>query len=231
MPNEDTKQDESKMVWSGSAKWPDGTPRPANEGDGRPQPLEGSPQVQDVLPGYTLPVHRHDRAVDIRDQEIKTLPAVRGKHIVGFGVGCTIGATFGAVVGSTLAIGGTVVGALLGAAVCGIALGVLGVLLSLLVRQNDEEAFWRVEHKKRPYYDPQYDFDRDYMPAYEFGYAARIRESESSFEASERGMQVTWPARRGESRLSWPEARPLIYDAWLRYDQQKTQHDAHPESY
>ncbi len=220
-----------KMVWSGASKWPDGTARPAGEGDGRPRPVEGSPQVQDVLPGYTLPVHRHDRAVDFRDTETASLSSVRGKHIVGFCIGCTVGATFGAAVGSTLAIGGTVAGAVLGAIACGLVLGLIGVLLSFTVRQNDEENYWRREYPNRPYYNPDHDFLRDMMPAYEYGYSFRMRESQSSFEQVERAMQYLWQSRRGESKLTWEQARAAVYDAWKRHDQKQSQLNARPESY
>lgn len=215
------------MVWTNAHRWPDGTAR-APEPDDRPEPPH-TPEVN--IPGYTLPVHRHDRPVDIRDMELPDSRNVKGTHIVGASVGATIGSTAGAIVGSLVPVAGTVAGALLGAAIGGLAGGAAGAGLAGFARLRDEHEYWLQNHKTRPYYDPQYDFTVDYEPAYLFGYRTRYDLDATDFESVREHLARLWEERRGTSRLSWEQASGAVRDAWDRYELMKLELERRPQSY
>jgi hypothetical protein len=221
-----------KMVWSGSRVYPDGTRRADDDSGNRQAAPNGSPIVH--VPGYSQPLHRHDVAVDFRDAEIPFYRKIRGKHIVGFGVGATLGSTAGSLLLSTLTTGtalggagGGAIGAFIGAIVCGI----IGYVLAEYVHPSDEDEYWVHHYKSRPYFNPVMDFQRDYEPAYEFGYEMRSDYGGHTFEEVEDKIRAQWERWRHDSRLDWTEARPAILDAWNRYDEVNAEHEVKPQTF
>src|ERR1700749_3484787 len=85
-----------------------------------------------------------------------------GAHPIGTGLGAAAGAIGGP--------GGAAVGGVVGAVVGGLA----GKGAGEAVNPTAEEAFWRANYRKEPYYEKGRDFD-DYGPAYRLGLSGRER--------------------------------------------------------
>jgi hypothetical protein len=143
-----------------------------------------------------------------------------GSHPVGVGVGAAAGGATGAAVGSVIPGAGTVVGAAVGTVVGAVAGGYAGKGVAEAINPTEEEAYWRDEHRNRPYYNAEsgYDYDSDYAPAYRYGYTAYSTSSGRKFEDLEDTLRTDWDQQRGQSRLDWESARPAVRDAWDRAD-------------
>src|SRR5215208_311489 len=89
-----------------------------------------------------------------------------GSHPVGTGIGATGGAVAGAAAG---AIGGPV-----GVAVGGVVGGLAGRAAAEAANPTAEEAHWRENYSREPYYEQGRSFD-DYAPAYRLGWTGRTR--------------------------------------------------------
>ncbi|MDW8262618.1 MAG: hypothetical protein RMJ35_08835, partial [Phycisphaerales bacterium] len=126
---------------------------------------------------------------------------------------------------------GSVGGAALGALVGGLTCGLLGVWIAQYVHPGDEDEYWAKHYKSRPYYNPMYEFERDYEPAYEFGYEMRHDYGGHSFEEVEDKIRAQWEHWRHDSRLDWPLAREAVLDAWRRYDQMNAEHQVKPQTF
>lgn len=133
-----------------------------------------------------------------------------GAHPIGTGLGAgggaLAGATFGAMGGPFGAAAGAVAGAIAG--------GLAGSFAGEVVNPSIEEAYWRDNYQREPYYDNKHDFT-DYGPAYRAGIEARSRRVES-FEAVEPELQARWESIKGQSRLSWEHAKHASRAAWDR---------------
>lgn len=211
---------------------PDTVNRANKTPDDRAPSPESSPQVQ--VPGYTQLVHRKDEPLDFRDAEVTEYRSVRGKHIVGFTIAATIGSTACSLWLSSLTTGtplGGSGGAVLGAIFGGLFFGTIGVLLAHRVRPSDESEYWRKEHRVRPYFDANFEFDRDYLPAYRFGYASRRHYFGQTIDEAEGKIRWEWEADKDSSQLNWATARQAIADAWARYDAKRAEFEHHPQSY
>jgi hypothetical protein len=136
-----------------------------------------------------------------------------GAHPVGTGVGAATGGTVGAVIGG--AVGGPL-GAMVGAAVGGVAGGLAGKGISESVNPTEEDAFWRDHYSTRPYYSSGRTYD-DLQPAYRYGWEARTRHEDRSWNDVEPDLGREWNQRHG-SRLDWNDARYATQDAWNRVD-------------
>jgi len=185
----------------------------AGAGEGRDETDASNPSADSTR--RPLRGDRVHNVVDIRDGEINQMHGVTGERIIGGGVGAAVGSTAGAIIGSVVPLAGTIAGAAIGAVV-GAALG-SGV--ASLFHPHDQDEFWRMHYKSRPYYEAQFDFERDYAPAYRFGYTTRMEADKGPIDAFAGGFEDQWMAHRGMSRLSWEQARPAIEDAWARYEQ------------
>lgn len=200
--------------------------------DDRPPVPEASPQVQ--VPGYTQLVHRKDEPVDFRDAEVPQYRIIRGRHIVGFAIAATVGSTICSLWLSTLTSGtplGGAGGAIIGAIFGGIIFGMVGVLLAHRVRPDDEWEYWRNEHAFRPYYNDKFQFERDYLPAYRFGYQSRRHYFGQTIDEAEAKIRWEWEAEKDDSQLNWATARQVISDAWARYDAKRAEYEYRPQSY
>lgn len=137
-----------------------------------------------------------------------------GSHPVGVGVGTTGGAAAGAAVGSIAGPVGTVVGAIAG----GIAGAAGGKAVAEGVNPTEEDAYWRENHDRQGFADPEMDFERDYMPAYRMGYEGISRHRSTTWDEAEPKMESEWKQKRGESRLDWENAKHATRAGWHRVE-------------
>ena len=137
-----------------------------------------------------------------------------GSHPLGTGVGATGGAIAGAAAGS---LAGPV-GAALGGAVGAVVGGLAGKAAAEAVNPTAEDAFWRENFDKAPYYRGGHTFD-DYGPAYRLGLTGRMSD-EDPWTNVEPRLASAWDDRRDGSRLDWSDARMASQAAWQRADDQ-----------
>lgn len=152
---------------------------------------------------------REDR--DLNQDPITGEP---GAHPIGTGIGTTAGAIAGAAAG---AIGGPV-GAAVGGVVGAVVGGLAGKAAGEAVNPTAEEAFWRENYAKEPYYEAGRSFD-DYGPAYRLGLSGRER-YEDPWTSVEPRLASEWESSRGASDLDWDRAAPASQAAWTRADEQ-----------
>ena len=137
-----------------------------------------------------------------------------GAHPVGTGVGAAAGGiAAGAAVGSVAGPVGTAIGAAAGA----IAGGLAGKAVAEKIDPTAEEAYWRENYEREPYYESGMTYD-DYGPAYRLGYESRARYAGGRFEDVENDLATDYQARRGRSRLSWDRAKAATRAAWDRIE-------------
>ena len=81
-----------------------------------------------------------------------------------------------------------------------------------------EEAYWRENYRREPYYERGYAFD-DYLPAYRIGWEARdYYQDGRSFDEVERELERQYRRSRGASQLGWEKNRHAARAAWERFD-------------
>lgn len=140
-------------------------------------------------------------------------------HPVGTAAGGLGGAALGAAIGAAGGPLGAVVGGTIGAVVGGAA----GNAMSESVDSTAEDTYWRDNYQNQSYYNKDYSYDRDYQPAYAYGYSNRGRfKNETRFEDVENDLSRSWNENRGQSQLSWDDARHAARDAWYRLDSNAT---------
>jgi hypothetical protein len=132
-----------------------------------------------------------------------------GSHPVGTGAGAMGGAAAGAAIGT--AVGGPV-GFAVGGAVGAVAGGLAGKGVAEQVNPTVEDAYWRSNYSSRPYVQKNTAYEV-YQPAYRYGWEARDRFDGRSWETVETDLRSDWERTRGNSKLSWDEARPAARDA------------------
>jgi uncharacterized protein (TIGR02284 family) len=137
-----------------------------------------------------------------------------GAHPIGTGVGATGGAVAGAAAGSIAGPVGAAIGGAVGAVVGGLA----GHAAGEAVNPTAEEAFWRDNYDKEPYYEKGRTFD-DYGPAYRLGLSGRER-YQDQWTSVEPRLASEWESTRGNSTLNWERAQPAAGAAWRRADEQ-----------
>lgn len=136
-----------------------------------------------------------------------------GSHPIGTGIGALGVAAVGAAVG---AVGGPF-GALAGAAVGTIIGGYAGHAVGEKIDPTKEGAYWREAHRNAPYYQEDRDYERDYSVAYQLGYDARAHHTkQTQFSQVEDMLHRDWERNKGDSRLTWEEAKAAANDAWNR---------------
>lgn len=143
-----------------------------------------------------------------------------GSHPVGTGIGAAgagaVGAAIGAVAGPVGALAGAAIGAVVG--------GLAGHGIAEAIDPTAEEAFWRDEYQRRPYFKEGHTYD-DYAPAYRLGTEHRVKQQRNpirSWENIEGTLGEHWDGVRGDSRLAWDDARPAARDAWHRTHERLT---------
>jgi hypothetical protein len=152
---------------------------------------------------------------DMRDKDLNRDPitGTPGAHPVGTGVGAAAGGATGAAIGAVAGPIGVVAGAAVGAIVGGLA----GKGVGEAVNPTAEEAYWRAQYEREPYYVKDRNYN-DYSPAYRTGYEARPRYDGKRFEDVESDLQRSYEAGRGNARLSWEEAKHATRAAWDRVE-------------
>jgi uncharacterized protein (TIGR02284 family) len=149
-----------------------------------------------------------------RDMNRDPITDEPGAHPIGTGIGATGGAVAGAAAGSIAGPVGAAVGGVVGAVVGGLA----GKAAGEAVNPTAEEAFWRDNYNKEPYYEQGRSFD-DYGPAYRLGLSGRER-YEDPWTSVEPRLASEWDTNRGSSSLDWKGASPASQAAWTRADEQ-----------
>ncbi len=138
-----------------------------------------------------------------------------GAHPVGTGFGAALG---GAAAGAAAGAFGGPVGAVAGAVVGAVAGGLGGKAVAEQINPTAEEAYWREQYTREPYYDATRSYD-DYAPAYRLGLYGRSNYT-GSFDDAQNDLAVYWDSRKESSSLSWPDAEAASRAAWMRADEQ-----------
>ena len=149
-----------------------------------------------------------------RDMNRDPITDEPGAHPVGTGIGATGGAVAGAAAGSIAGPVGAAVGGVVGAVVGGLA----GKAASEALNPTAEEAFWRENYSKEPYYEQGRPYE-DYEPAYRLGLNSR-QQYDDPWVAVEPRLSTEWDTNRGNSTLNWDRASHASQAAWSRVDQQ-----------
>ncbi|MFH7764615.1 hypothetical protein [Acinetobacter sp. BSP-28] len=153
----------------------------------------------------------------ISDKESNRVPDMNeaNDHPVGTSIGTVSGVAAGAALESAAGPAGAVVGGIIG--------DVVGNEAADAINPVEEDAYWREQHRDRPYFHEtqntysDLDYDRDYRVAYEVGYKNRpLFDSDTHFEQVETELRTQWEAIKGPSRLDWEQAKYAAKDAWLR---------------
>jgi uncharacterized protein (TIGR02284 family) len=153
-------------------------------------------------------------AAEERDMNRDPITDEPGAHPVGTGLGATGGALAGAAAG---AIGGPI-GAAVGGVVGAVVGGLAGKAAGEAVNPTAEEAFWKENYSKEPYYEQGRSFD-DYGPAYRLGLSGRTG-SDDPWTSVEPRLASEWETGRGSSSLGWDRASHASRAAWQRADTQ-----------
>ena len=90
-----------------------------------------------------------------------------------------------------------------------------GQSATAIVDEAAEAAYWRENYLKRTYIEPDRPYS-DYEPAFQHGWESRARANGQPFRDLEGGLERGWEAAKGESTLSWTQARYAVSDAWHR---------------
>ena len=146
-----------------------------------------------------------------------------GSHPVGTGVGAAGGGAAGAAIG---ALGGPV-GAVIGAVVGAVAGGFAGKGTAEALDPTREEAYWRENFHREPYYEPGHEF-ADYAPAYRAGYETHA--SGRTMEHVDAALDSAWDSSKGASRLDWPRARTAAQAAWDRVERATSRRNPEQEN-
>jgi phage tail tape-measure protein len=135
-----------------------------------------------------------------------------GAHPVGTGLGAAAGgAAAGAAVGTVAGPLGTAVGAAVGA----VAGGLLGKGVAEGLDPTVEDAYWRENYSRRPYVDAGSRYER-FQPAYRYGWEARARLGERSWDEAESQLRADWESHPDSLSLDWDSASGAVRDAWDR---------------
>ena len=150
-------------------------------------------------------------AKEQHDQNLDPISKEPGSHPVGTGIGAAAGGIAGgAAAGAVAGPAGAVVGGIAGA----VAGGMGGKEAAEALDPTAEEAWWRENYTREPYYENSRSFD-DYAPAYRLGFLSRNRTA-GTFEERESDLQSQWNTSKERSTLSWPQARVATRAAWDR---------------
>ena len=158
-------------------------------------------------------------AFDQKEKDLNLDPITDepGAHPVGTGLGAVTG---GAAAGAAAGVVGGPVGAVVGAIVGAVAGGVGGKAVAETINPTAEEAYWREQYTKEPYYETGKGYD-DYAPAYRLGLDGRSNRT-GTFDDAQTDLSSDWDSKKDRSTLSWPQAQVASRAAWNRVDEQIT---------
>jgi hypothetical protein len=95
--------------------------------------------------------------------------------------------------------------------------GLAGKAAAEYIDPTAEEAYWRENFQREPYYDAMMNYE-DYSAAYRTGWEGRGRYEGRSFEHVEDDLKRDYERGRGNSRLDWDRARSATRAAWDRVE-------------
>lgn len=162
---------------------------------------------------WRIAVSNHKNEHDSKDLNRDPLSGTPGAHPIGTGAGAAAGGATGAAIGM---VGGPV-GVAAGAVVGAVAGGLAGKGVAEMVNRTGEEAYWRGQYTREPYYSADRSYD-DYSPAYRTGYEGRGLHADRSFDDAETDLRRSYEANRGNSRLEWDDAKLASRAAWHRVE-------------
>ena len=84
------------------------------------------------------------------------------------------------------------------------------------VNPATEDRYWRGAYVNAPYYQSERAYE-DYEPAYRLGYYGWSRYG-GAFDQAEDRLSHEWKAIKGQSRLTWNEAKEATRAAWDRVE-------------
>jgi hypothetical protein len=151
-----------------------------------------------------------DRLMDTEDK--KDAAGLTGGAFAGGAVGGIAG---GAMAGAAAGGLGGPAGAAIGAAVGAVAGALGGKAIADSVDPEAEDAYWKSNYSSRSYVGDGSSYD-DYQPAYRMGYERYPEFHGRDWNDIEPEFERHWDTSRGNSRLSWPEAKHATRDAWQR---------------
>lgn len=125
----------------------------------------------------------------------------------------------GAAVGAAFGIAGGPPGAVVGGIIGGIVGGIAGHDIAKPDAKNPEDDYWRDNYRHASYYqeNQNLEYERDYSSAYRLGYESRPHyEKGRNFSEVETELEAKWEHFKGESRLTWEQAKLAAKDAWNR---------------
>ena len=157
----------------------------------------------------------NDKDKHEKDLNADPITGAPGSHPVGTGVGAAGGAAAGAAIG---AVGGPA-GAFVGGAIGAVAGGLLGKGVAEGIDPTVEETYWRENHTNRPYYEDNYSYDEDYLPAYRYGWETRAKHHDKRFDDVDSDLERGWDHAKDKSRLDWEKAKVATRDAWHRIEE------------
>ncbi len=85
------------------------------------------------------------------------------------------------------------------------------------VKAEEEDAYWREQYVREPYYKQGTDFEH-YAPAYRVGYLGRVKYDGRRYEEIEDELAADYERERAGD-LEWDEARRASRAAWDRADE------------
>ena len=159
-------------------------------------------------------LNRNDKDRDANRDPITGTP---GSHPIGTGVGALGAGAAGAAIGTVVPGVGNVVGAVVGTVVGAVAGGLAGKGIAESINPTEEDAYWRNEHKNRPYYESGRTYD-EYAPAYQYGWESRSKYEGRKFDEVESDLGRNWDRAKGKSSLGWEKAKHATRDAWHRVE-------------
>lgn len=139
-----------------------------------------------------------------------------GAHPIGVGTGAAGGGIAGAVIGGAVA---GPIGAGVGAVVGAVSGGFAGKGAAEMINPTSEHEFWRKEFTSRPYFTAGTPYEQ-YGPAYQYGWEKFTSLKGKTFQDVEAQLARDWEKRRGQSQLSWNNAREAARDAWQRSEKE-----------
>lgn len=153
-------------------------------------------------------------ALDNKDKSLN-LDSITGAHPVGTGLGAVAGSiAAGAAAGAFGGPAGAVAGAIVGA----VAGGLGGKAVAEAINPTAEDAYWRDQYTKEPYYEAGRSYD-DYAPAYRLGLYGRSSLA-GTFDDAQTDLSTHWDSKKERSTLTWPQAQAASRAAWNRVDGQ-----------
>jgi len=109
------------------------------------------------------------------------------------------------------------IGGVVGAAVGAVVGGLAGKGVAEQVNPTEEDAYWKENYLREPYYDRGYTYD-DYKGAYRTGYEgySRYARTGKRYEDVEADLRSDYQRNYGSSRLGWEKAKSAVKAGWSR---------------